>query len=82
MPIKHGQAVEVLVENPMSHFTDGAEVLALWSNRGLTHRHGEKSCSQPLKRAAKGKRTATKQQLTSDRRKLRGKKGEPHVRSR
>jgi hypothetical protein len=79
MPIKHGQAVEVLVENPMSHFTDGAEVLALWSNRGLTHRHSEKRCSQPLKRAAKGKR---KQRVTSDRRKLRGKKGEPHDDSR
>jgi hypothetical protein len=82
MPIKHGQAVEVLVENPMSHFTDGAEVLALWSNRGLTHRHSEKRCSQPLKRAAKGKRTTTKQRLTSDRGKLRGKKGESHDRSR
>ena len=74
MPIKHGRAVAVLVENPMSHFTDGAEVLALWSNRGLTRRPSEKRCSEPLKRAAKGKRIKQRQ-LTPDRRKLRGKKG-------
>jgi hypothetical protein len=69
------------VENLMSHFTDGAEVLALWSNRGLTRRRSEKRCSKPLKRAAKGKRTA-KQQLISNRRKLSGHKGGPHDGSR
>jgi hypothetical protein len=73
---------KLLVENPMSHFTDGAEVLALWSNRGLTRPQSEKRCSKPLKLTAKGKRTATKQQPISNRRKLRAQKGGPHDGSR
>jgi hypothetical protein len=45
----------------MSHSTDGAEVLALWSNRGLIGRHREKRRCEPLKRAAKGKRAISQQ---------------------
>jgi hypothetical protein len=82
MPIKHGQLSKLVVEDLMSHFTDGAEVLALWNNRGLTRLHSEKRCSKPLKRAAKGQRTATKQQPISKRQKLRGQKGGPHDGSR
>jgi hypothetical protein len=44
------------MEDRMSHLTDGAEVLALWSNGGLTRRHREKRRCEPRKRAAKGKR--------------------------
>lgn len=58
----------------MSHSTDGAEVLALWSNRGLTGRHrGKKRCQSP-KRAAKGKRAAIGQQLALNSSKLEGTK--------
>jgi hypothetical protein len=50
----------------MSHSTDGAEVLALWSNGGLTGRHRGKKRCQPLKRAAKGKQATAGQQLALD----------------
>ena len=58
----------------MSHSTDGAEVLALWSNRGLTGRHRGKKRCQSLKRAAKGKRAAIGQQLALNSSKLEGTK--------
>jgi hypothetical protein len=50
-------------QNLMSQTTDGAEVLALWSNRGLTGKDREKKRRPPLKRAAKSKRAAVSQQL-------------------
>jgi hypothetical protein len=58
------------MEDRMSHLTDGAEVLALWSNGGLTRRHREKRRCEPRKRAAKGKRISRRQQLISDRSKV------------
>jgi hypothetical protein len=66
---------ELFAEGLMSHSTDGAEVLALWSNSGLTGRSREKRRYQPPRRAAaKGKRAVIGHQPVLNPPKLEGRK--------